>query len=169
VKVYVAGSSAEIARAKYVIAKLRAAGIEVPGDWPAIIDAHGGKANAGLTNEERLAAAVVCLEHATTCDVFLLLVPHTNTVGAWVELGAAVEAGRRCVMSGTPADTGCSIFTAICAPVFECAPTFESFRISGYESEQHVQFAQERADDLAIAWITGCASALGCAAVEAAE
>jgi len=153
-RVYVAGASAEIGRARGVIAALRARGLEIVHDWPAVIDAHGGRANTGLTDDERAAAAHECWAAACNCDVLLLLVPHATTVGAWVELGAALTTSALTIASGATDDMRGTIFTAMCAPLFERAP--DSL---GVVTDKDRRAAQERADDDAIAWIAGYAHA----------
>lgn len=154
-KIYVAGASAEIERARRVIAELRARGIEVPGDWPAIVDAHNGRTNHGLTDDERRSAARACMRAAVDCDVFLLLVPHAQTIGAWVELGAALESDRRCIASGLEENCARSIFVALCHPVITRQPC----GYVGRPTPGEIGAAHCEADDMAISWIAGFASA----------
>ena len=150
-RVYAAGASAEIDRARRVIAALRAEGLEITFDWPADIDEAGGRANAGLTEEERVATADACLKAAHDCEVLLLLVPHARTCGAWTELGVAYACERTIVMSGEADDFDVSIMTAV------ADRTYRMRRIPG----ELVASAQLRADDQAIAWIAGLASVRG--------
>lgn len=112
-KVYVAGSSRELDRARAAIAACRARGWHVTGDWPAEIARAGGRANRGLSPAERRGAAVSCLHGVRQADAFWLLVPGEDSpsAGCWVELGVALEAGPgiAIVASG---DTGRSVFCA---------------------------------------------------------
>jgi hypothetical protein len=157
--VYVAGASGEIDRARGVITTLRERGIETVHDWPAQIDAHGGRANRGLSEEERKAVAIEGYAAASRCNVLLLLVPSVSTCGAWVELGVAKHAGALVLASGATDDVHQSVFTALCDRRFE--------RPRSRTRAQLPSEAQERADDDAIAWLCGYAHA--CAMREAAE
>lgn len=142
-KVYVAGASAEIDRARRVIAELHQRGHEVLFDWPAAIDAAGGRAN-GLS-EERVHYAREDYGAALACDVLVLLVPSASTIGAWVELGAALSQNALVLASGLASDFERTIFTALAHRRFV---THEL----GYESRAD---AHGRADDCAIAWLDG--------------
>ena len=112
-RVYVAGSSGEMPRARAAIAACRERGWAVTEDWPAAIEAHGGLANRGLSRPARMGAARACLRGVDEADVVWLLVPGSGapSAGCWVELGYALERGnvRAIVCSG---DTSRSIFCA---------------------------------------------------------
>lgn len=92
-RVYVAGSSAELPRAKEAIAACGARGWEVTLDWPALVEKHGGRANRGLSHDERSVAANLTLNAVCRADVFWLLVPSIDAPsrGCWVELGTALH------------------------------------------------------------------------------
>jgi hypothetical protein len=92
-RVYVAGASAERAEVAKYIERLRKAGAEITHDWVADIEASGGLANVGLTPAQRLEYALVDLEGVRDADIFWLLLPSGSTIGAWVELGAAITWG----------------------------------------------------------------------------
>lgn len=117
-RVYVAGSSGELARAKIAIAACRDRGWTVTEDWPAVVEAHGGVANRGLAHAARMGAAGACLRGIDAADVVWLLVPDETSpsAGCWVELGHALrlDSVRAIVCSG---DTHRSIFCADCHEV----------------------------------------------------
>lgn len=71
-----------------MIAWLTEAGIEVAHDWPALIDAYGGDANAGKAKVDRMILSRQCVRQVMTATHFWFLFPNVPTVGAWVELGA---------------------------------------------------------------------------------
>lgn len=99
-KVYIAGSSQERSVVAKCIARLRAAGVEITLDWPAVIESHGGMANIGLTETQRLRAADDDIRAVMACDIFWLICPTTKTSGCWFEFGVAVMSGKLCVTSG---------------------------------------------------------------------
>lgn len=111
-KIYVAGSSRELDRARAAIAACRARGWQVTGDWPAEID-RAGRANRGLSLAERRGAAVSCLHGVRQADALWLLVPGEDvpSAGCWVELGVALEAGPRIAIVAS-GDTERSVFCA---------------------------------------------------------
>ncbi len=120
--VYVAGSSAEIERARSAVALLETASetlpIEVVSTWIDAIEA-AGTANEGLSPAARREAARTCLEEVREADVFLLLVPSgPSGIGSGVELGYAMALrdenplrARILIASGRTERT---IFAALC-------------------------------------------------------
>lgn len=121
-RVYVAGASAELERAKTAMDWVR----EMPGlalayDWVADVQKHrveGGKSDADLTNEQRFWLASNDASAVSECDTFWLLVPNVSvvTVGAWFELGVAVSTGRRVVVSGI--QSGQHLFCSLAESTF---------------------------------------------------
>lgn len=94
-KLYIAGASKEIDLARGYMADMRAAGYEITHDWCAVIDAHGGIANGPDVKD----AAEVARENiggVLSADILWVLTPKvaTDSVGCWVELGAALMADR---------------------------------------------------------------------------
>jgi hypothetical protein len=113
-RLYVAGASAEIERAESFIKAARDMGYVVEHDWCAMIR-DVGAANGPIERAQREAAASLAYKGATTCDLFVLLLPalattapcyacqHRKpalTIGAWMELAWAVEQGREVVLVG---------------------------------------------------------------------
>ncbi len=118
--VYVAGSSAEIDRAKDIIGRLRRAGLGISYDWtPDLRSARkaGHSDDASLSEAQALGAAQSCLEGVFMCDVFLLLAPERPTRGAWVELGYALASQCQVVVAGPAAKQ--SIFAQCAREVTE--------------------------------------------------
>lgn len=131
-KVYVAGSSRELPRAKRVIAALRERGITVTHDWPAQIEAVGEANPVDASDEQRFTWAWDCLEALQDAECSLFLLPETETTGMWVELGYALSMPKTVFMAGEHA----SIFTAT------------------------VDYTQRAAnDDVAVEWIAEMAQA----------
>jgi len=88
VKVYVAASSKEIARAEQVIAELRKLGVEITHDWTAVMRKH--PPDSELEDDVLLPELERDLiEGVKGADLVLVLAPRTPSTGVWVELGAA--------------------------------------------------------------------------------
>jgi hypothetical protein len=88
-KVYVAGSSAELDRCEAFIARVREAGHVVTFDWTVGRRAQRG-GDASLADDEREAVAIDCLVGVRNAKAFVLLYPQAPTRGAWVEYGVAI-------------------------------------------------------------------------------
>lgn len=94
-RVYVAGASKELDRAKAVIATLREAGYTITFDWVEEVERVGdaNPADPGV----RLMSAHKDVDGVQSADVFVLLHPglENNSTGCWFELGLAIgmEAG----------------------------------------------------------------------------
>jgi nucleoside 2-deoxyribosyltransferase len=100
VAVYVAGSSAELDRARHVMAALRLHGITVTSTWLEAIEA-AGTANEGLTRGQRIGAATTCEREVESSDVLLLLVPsEPSGIGCGWEAGYARALGLHLVAAG---------------------------------------------------------------------
>lgn len=92
-KVYVCGSSGELARAEEVIRLLRKAGVVVTMDWPAAVRSarlRGATSDADLTEAEAAEQAEADEHAIAAADFVLFLAPSTITRGAWWEFGYAV-------------------------------------------------------------------------------
>jgi hypothetical protein len=86
ITVYVSGSSTDLPRAESAIAAVRAAGLCVAYDWPAMMRADDGDADE-RNAAERAEIAMAETHHASTSDVFWLLGPAG--FGSGVECQAA--------------------------------------------------------------------------------
>lgn len=89
-RVYVAGSSAELLRAEGCMAKLREAGIEVTSTWPEVIRKVGEANPMGAPREARAAWARTDLVEVSASNFLWFLLPPTPSFGAGVEFGYAV-------------------------------------------------------------------------------
>lgn len=97
VKVYVAGSSAELERAQRAIDFIRSIGWEVVHDWVADVRRErleGGRQDSDLSDEERRTFAHKDLTSVGDAELVWLLVPNNPSTGAWVELGYALALTR---------------------------------------------------------------------------
>lgn len=112
-RIYVAGASAELYRAVAFIRAARNLGYEITEDWPQVI-LDIGKANVGLTPEQRLAAADADLKGVLRAHLVVLLVPaHPSvTQGAWWEGGVAQAVGIPILAVGAAHDRERNIFLA---------------------------------------------------------
>jgi hypothetical protein len=109
-KVYVAGASREIERAKRMMAAVQHHGMVVAYDWPARIE-EAGSANEGLTAAVSKAASLEALGGVASSHVFWFLLPNDTTIGAYVELGYFLGIGKG-IAIGSGGAHGVSIFTA---------------------------------------------------------
>lgn len=111
-KVYVAGSSREMARARSAMERLRALDIEVTSTWIESIERAGDANPRQALKDDRRAWSRECLDGVAAADVLWLLAPALGapTCGAWVELGYAVATDKTVIASG---DVMASIFTAV--------------------------------------------------------
>lgn len=99
-KVYIAGSSKEITRAERWGSELRAYDIEVVSTWPEVIRKVGKANPADATIAQYREWAKRDLDEVKRANVFWLLLPEGDTIGAWVELGHAHANDKMIVMSG---------------------------------------------------------------------
>ena len=102
-KIYVAGSSAELDRASNAMAFVRGRGHEITHDWVADIQRErieGGREDHELGPHEQMAFARADLQGVTAADLLWLLVPDTTSTGAWVELGWALARSKKIIASG---------------------------------------------------------------------
>ena len=120
---YVSGASSEFLRVREVTVALAAAGLEPSCDWTTVAPEYLGRDHE-LSAAHRLALARAVLQSTRGCTVLVLLVPRppAASIGAWVELGAAIEARRRrespaIVVAGP--DAARTIFTDLADAVCE--------------------------------------------------
>ena len=89
-KLYLAASSADIARAKHWRQKLVDAGIEVTSTWIANVERVGAANPRDATLDQRRGWSFTCLSEVRRSDAFWLLWPHDDS-GALIEFGCAIE------------------------------------------------------------------------------
>lgn len=118
----IAAASAEIERAEAFRDACKAMGYVVDHDWMAMVRSVG-QANGAIGDDARRAAKRLAYAGASTCDVFVLLLPglaepdprwgmasRLYTIGAWWELGVAsyahdwTEAAREILIVGDSPD-----------------------------------------------------------------
>lgn len=90
--VYVAGPSAEIARCEAMIEALRAEGIRVTHDWPAVMRGHA-RPDGELEPSILAAEAEADLEGVRSADLVIVLTHERWTAGPGTSAGAMLEAG----------------------------------------------------------------------------
>lgn len=113
--IYVAGSSAELARAQGWIDALTAHDIKVTSSWPTVIT-QVGDANPAVDDALRRKYALDDFAQIDAADVLWLLVPTSSPGrGAYAELGYAYAQHKVIACSGA---TDQSIFTSLgrCTP-----------------------------------------------------
>lgn len=110
-RVYVAGSSHELARARRWMDRLREEGFEITHDWVTEIENVGQANPPDATPQQRHDWAVNDLNRVADADILWLLAPAEGEGrGAYAELGTAYTLGREIVVSGP---TKQSIFCAL--------------------------------------------------------
>lgn len=100
-RVYLAGSSQEKDRASARKVELAREGHEVVSTWHDLEYEPGSDRDETATR--RFAIAVRCIDELRSADVVWLLAPSTFSIGAWVELGVAIQAGKPLIVSGAGA------------------------------------------------------------------
>ena len=100
-KIYVAGASGEIERARQFFSSVRELGHEITFDWVPSVE-QNPLPESQLPVAVRRSAAQVDLAGVRGADLLVMLVPHEAIVsrGAWVELGYAL--GMRAVTDRAP-------------------------------------------------------------------
>lgn len=111
-KLYIAGASSEIVRCEAFRDAAVKLGYKLTADWMVMIR-ETGKANTGLTDEQRRAAEALAIAGVTECELFVLLLPGTrendyrgnapvqlHTIGAWYELAVAKNS-KKVLLVGT--------------------------------------------------------------------
>lgn len=119
-RVYVAGASAERhERVRPVMARLRAAGIEITHDWTeAMHEAWSVEDGDAMVPESmRDWYARQDRDGVMSADVVVLLAPDGPSTGAWVELGLAIGREVPIVVSGRNARR--TIFTSLANRLFD--------------------------------------------------
>jgi hypothetical protein len=91
-KIYLSGASKNIELCEQYRDQLLAAGHTLAHDWMKGIRDHGGVSDADTDRYQQKKIAQIDLRAATECQIFWLLLPtvEIHTIGAWVELGAAL-------------------------------------------------------------------------------
>lgn len=117
-RVYVAGSSAELQRAKQAMMSLRQFGHTVTHDWVTSVQLVGSANPTGATHYDRLCWSQDDLDGIERADVFWLLYPCSPSFGAGVELGFAYSQRKHLVVSGAHLLT--SVFTALAQSCYPC-------------------------------------------------
>lgn len=93
-KIYVMGSSKEIDRVRAAYMRLRAGGHTITRDWTEVVLSAPGP-DSSLTDEVCREVADADLDAVMETETVLLLVPKPGeSIGSWVELGAALGALR---------------------------------------------------------------------------
>lgn len=111
-KLYIAGSSAEMVRAAAWHVKARADGFDVLSTWVDVIGKVGEGNPRDVSPLQRQTWAVADFMQVSEADVLWFLVPPKGkeTRGAWAELGFAAASDLLIICSG---DTKQSIFCAL--------------------------------------------------------
>lgn len=101
-KVYVAGSSKELARAQAFMQKLDDNDIHVTSTWPKVIGKVGSANLADATLEQLTKWTLRDFAEIDDADILALLLPALDapTVGAWIELGYAFARDKLIVGAG---------------------------------------------------------------------
>jgi hypothetical protein len=89
-RVYVAGASRELERCQKWIALLNGEGIRVTYDWTKPVEKYGSEGSALEAHQLRMFARND-LRGIDDADIVWVLAPEATTVGAWVELGYAIN------------------------------------------------------------------------------
>jgi hypothetical protein len=118
-RIYVAGSSKEMDRARKAMDAVRAHGWTLTQDWVAIIEEKGAP---NLVDDViRKQCAEADADAVLKSNVFWLLAPHTRTSGAWFEMGVAwmkrKQDGEILIIASGPGEQ--SIFCALADCEFE--------------------------------------------------
>lgn len=101
-KIYLAGASAEIERARMNAQRLRDADIHVVSTWVDVIGKVGAANPRDATVEQLTKWTIRDLEEVKESEVLWLQLPaiDIHTIGAWIELGIAYNEGLTVLMSG---------------------------------------------------------------------
>lgn len=108
-RVYVAGSSKELDRAKRMTARLHAAGVITTSHWVEEIELVGEANPRYASWNERRGWSNVDLDNVDAANILLCLVADTPSAGMYYEAGYARAHGMTVVFAG---DTLQSIFTS---------------------------------------------------------
>lgn len=101
-KVYIAGASTEIDRAKRCAYALEGLGIDVVSTWVDSVEEEGGSNLESFDLIKRRDIAYRCVREMAAADWIWVLVPEGNAYshGAMWEMGASYNAGKPIVCSG---------------------------------------------------------------------
>jgi len=94
-KVYVAGASSEMELCAQWIRKVRECGHEIILDWVEVIRKAGSANPRDASIEQLQEWAKPDFDASRNCEIFWLLIPETNSIGCWVELGIALDSVSR--------------------------------------------------------------------------
>lgn len=116
--IYVAASSQEAELASDLAKLLKNAGWRITHSWfqEFVVDGRVPGRDRDVPTDVRTSAAKTDIDAVLQASWLWLLVPQGSSVGAWVELGAAIASGRRIVVSG---DWRRTIFSELAALKFE--------------------------------------------------
>lgn len=100
--VYVAAASGEWQRARAFMARVRSIGHRIAHDWTVDVEKYGANSDAGLSAQVQLTIALDCVRAVRDADKVVLLAPTPprTTIGAWIELGIAIEGGVSTIVVG---------------------------------------------------------------------
>lgn len=102
--IYVAGASTEVDKIASYVAELRRAGLSITHDWTAQVQLAraAGKSDKDYTQGERNKFAWDDMHGVLSARFLWLVLPEVSarSVGAWVELGAAVASDKTIIVSG---------------------------------------------------------------------
>lgn len=111
-RIYVAGSSAELERAKRAMQLVTDAGHEVTSSWVQSIEQSGERNPADMAARE--AAARQCMRELLSSQLVWALLSH-NSKGLYWEMGAATIAHVRVVATGPSEIQVATVFTSLCS------------------------------------------------------
>lgn len=98
--VYVAGASAEVEMVVIYMTKLREGGVHITHDWTPDVLRQGGAADALVPSAERLRMVSADFAGVAAADILWLVVPASDSIGCWAELGYAHGVGTPIIASG---------------------------------------------------------------------
>lgn len=118
-RVYVAGGSSEAALVASLIKRLRAAGVEVTLDWPALVLEHLAAGSPERHDDVIMANADLCAAAVRRADLVWWMVPEKLSEGASYEAGLAGGMEKLVLVSGPHVTTNGRIFTLRAALRFD--------------------------------------------------
>lgn len=134
-RVYVAGSSADLDFVRFVMAELESAGLTVVHDWVKIIEDRG-EANPRVSKAEAFKYAQADLDGVAAADIVVLVTPLSgHTIGAWWECGYADKAGIPIYVLHTASEPLDTIFAARAECVVYDIPSLLNVLEDDYEAD----------------------------------
>lgn len=116
-RIYVAGSSAELERAAKWIELLTLSELTVTHNWPENIRAVGEANPKAVSTEDSARWASECMDGVQRAQLLWLLMPTGGSFGAFTELGVALQRKIPIVVSGPLLYR--SIFVSLAERVFD--------------------------------------------------